>query len=87
MQYTALHMARADPIKRPCQIRPRARRFRNPTHIPKRQILEKAIEMGTVIEIVMEAETERDIDVDTDHYIAVANVAAAQLRSSTAVEQ
>ena len=45
--------------------------------------MEKAIEMGTTIEIVME--TEIDIDVDTDNYIAAANVATAQPRPSAAV--
>ena len=41
--------------------------------------------MDTVIEIVMEVETERDIDVDTEHYIVAANAATAQPRPSTSV--
>ena len=41
--------------------------------------------MDTVIEIVMEMETGIDIDVDTDNYIAAANVATAQPRPSAAV--
>ena len=47
--------------------------------------MEKAIEMGTEIDIVMEMETEIDIAVDTDNYIAAANVAIAQPRPSAAV--
>ena len=47
--------------------------------------MEKSIEMDTTIEIVMEIETEIDIHVYTDNYIAAANVATAQPRPSAAV--
>ena len=43
--------------------------------------------MDTVIEIVIEIETEIDIYVDTDNYIAAANVAIAQPRPSAAVSR
>ena len=49
--------------------------------------MEKAIEMGTVVEIVMEMEAEIDIHVDTDISIVAANVATAQPRPSAAVSR
>ena len=47
--------------------------------------MEKAIEMDTLIEIVMEIDTEIDIDADTYNYVVAANVATAQPRPSAAV--